>query len=85
MRTFTIEVKDEFIADFIKVIDNFKENVTIKNDKKLEIDPFFYERQKELQEIRKNIKNGKSKTLSLKELENRVDNFEKYLESKYAD
>ena len=85
MRTFTIEVKDEFIADFIKVIDNFKENVTIKNDKKLEIDPFFYERQKELQEIRENIKNGKSKTLSLKELENRVDNFEKYLESKYAD
>ncbi len=43
MQTLTIEVKDDFMTEFMKFID------TVVKDKNLELDPYFYERQKKLQ------------------------------------
>jgi hypothetical protein len=37
---------------------NHSENITISKDKNLELDPYFYERQKELHQLREDIKNG---------------------------
>ncbi len=50
MQTLTIEVKDDFMAEFMKIIDNAKDNIIIKKDgvplwcKNLEHDPCFYEK-----------------------------------------
>jgi len=84
MQTLTIEVKDDFMAEFMKIIDNAKDNIIIKKDENLEIDPYFYERQKKLQQIRDDIKSGKSKTTSFEDFELEMDKFEKELEVKYA-
>ncbi len=62
MQTVTIEVQDDFMAEFMKMIDSVKEHVVVKRDKNLEIDPYFYERQKKLQQIRDDIKSGKMPT-----------------------
>jgi len=90
MQTLTIEVKDDFMTEFMHVLNNFKDNIKIKKDgvlleyKNLEQDPYFYERQKELQQIRDDIKSGKSKTTSFEDFELEMDKFEKKLEIKYA-
>ena len=51
MQTLTIEVKDDFMTEFMDVLDNFKDNIKVTKDKNLEQDPYFYERQKQLQQI----------------------------------
>ena len=84
MQRFTIEVKDDFMTEFMKIVENAEENIIIKKDKNLEHDPYFYERQKELQQIRDNIKSGKSKTTSFEYFELEMDKFTKELEVKYA-
>ncbi len=56
----------------------------ITNDKNLELNLYFYERQKELHQIRDDIKSGKSELISFEDFENNVDAFEKELEIKYA-
>lgn len=58
MKTLTLKVQDSFIDDFLTIIEKHKDKVQIQKDKNLEYDPYFYERQKELQKIRENIKNG---------------------------
>ncbi len=51
MQTLTIEVKDDVMTEFMNVLDNFKDNIKVTKDKNLEQDPYFYERQKKLQQI----------------------------------
>ena len=51
MQTLTIEVKDDFMTEFMKIIDTVKDNVIIKQDENLKLDPHFYERQEKLQQI----------------------------------
>ena len=78
MQTLTIQVKDDFMAEFMKMIDTVKDNVVVQKDKNLEYDKNFYERQKKLQQIRDDIKTGKMPTHDfetsmdelIKELEN---------------
>lgn len=84
MQTVTLKVQDGFLPNLIHFLEKFKDEVQITNDKNLEYDPYFYERQKELQQIRADIKSGKSELISFEDFENRVNNFEKELEQKYA-
>ncbi len=51
MKTLTIQVKDDFMTEFMKFIDTAKDNVIVQKDKNLELDPYFYERKKDLQKI----------------------------------
>ena len=62
MKTLTIEVKDDFMIEFMKMIDTVKDNVIVKKDKNLELDPYFYERQKDLQKTMDDIERGKMPT-----------------------
>ncbi len=78
MQTLTIEVKDDFMIEFMKIIDTVKDNVIVKKDKNLEYDPYFYERQKKLQKIRDDIKSDKMKT---HDFETSMDELIKELES----
>ena len=51
MQTLTIQVKDDFMSEVIKFIETAKDNIVVQKDKNLELDPYFYERQKDLQKI----------------------------------
>ncbi len=80
MQTLTIEVKDGFMTEFMKLIDTVKDNVVVHKDKNLELDPYFYERQKELQQIRDDIKSGKAEMLTQEQYDNEMEKFFEKLE-----
>ena len=84
MQTLTIEVKDDFMTEFMKMIDNAKDKIVIKKDKNLELDPYFYERKKELQKIRDDIKSGKTQMLSQKQYDDEMEAFFEKLEKEHA-
>lgn len=63
MKTLTLEVEESFVPNLLEYLKQFKNEVHIQQDKNLELDPCFYERQKELQQIRDDIKNGKTKMI----------------------
>ncbi len=78
MQILTIEVKDDFMAEFMKMIDSVKDNVTVKKDKNLELDPYFYERQKDLQKTMDDIESGK---MPLYDFDTSMDDLIKELKS----
>ncbi len=60
MQTLTINVKDDFMNEVIKFIETAKDNISIQKDENLDYDPYFDDRQKKLQQIRDDSKNGKT-------------------------
>jgi len=75
MQTLTIDIKDDFMTEFMKIIDTVKDNVVVRKDENLEFDPYFYERQKKLQKIRDDIKSGKVEMIDDKEFWEDMDAF----------
>ena len=63
MKTLTLEVEESFVPNLLEYLKQFKNEVHIQQDKNLELDSYFYERQKELQQNRDDIKNGKTKMI----------------------
>ncbi len=84
MQTLKINIQDNFLQDFLSIVEHYKDKIEIAKDENLLQDPYFYERQKELQQIREGIKNGSRKLTSFDDLEEKIDLFEKELEIKYA-
>jgi len=84
MQTFSVQIQDSYIEQFMNFVKESHSNITISKDTNLEIDPYFYERQKELHQIRDGIKNGKRQLISFDDFENQTNQFEKELELKYA-
>jgi len=85
MQTLSVEVEDDFVAEFISYVDKFKEKVSVKKSSNLEEDPHFYERRKRLHTLRNDIKSGKEKLIPWDEFKDDMNEFEKSLELKYAD
>jgi len=83
MQTLTLNIQESFVQDFLTIIEHYKDKVQLKKDKNLENDPYFYERQKELQFDIEAIDSGKIKMLSEEEYSNEMGAFFKKLESKY--
>ena len=50
MQTLAINIQDNFVQDFLTIIDYYKDKVQIQKDKNLEYDPYFFERKKQLQQ-----------------------------------
>ena len=46
MQTLTLKIKDDFMTEFMSMIDAVKDNVIVQKDQNLELGPYFYERQK---------------------------------------
>ena len=84
MQTITLQVQDSFIPNLLNFLHQFQDKVIIQKDKNLELDPFFYERQKQLEQDIKDIESDKSILIPFEEFENNINNFEKELEAKYA-
>lgn len=75
MQTMAIQIQDDYVNDFLDYVNNHSDSITITKDKNLECDPYFYERQKELHNIRADIKNGKMEMLSEKQYKEEIEQF----------
>ena len=58
MQTMAVQIQDSYVTNFMNYVDSHSENIVISRDPNLELDPYFYERQKELHQIKNNIDSG---------------------------
>ena len=75
MQTLVLDIQDSFMKEFLHIIGDLKDKVQLKNDANLELDPYFYERQKQLQQDIEDIDSGKVKMISNEEFWKDIDNF----------
>ena len=80
--TLTLEIKDNYFLETLNYLNNLKDKLHFEiKDKNLELDPYFYERQKELHKIRDEIESGKVELLSQEEFDNEMEIFFRKLEN----
>jgi hypothetical protein len=72
MQTLAVQVEDNYVQDFMNYVNNHS-NITISKDKNLEVDPYFYERQKELQQDLEDVESGKAEMISHDDLWNNIN------------
>jgi len=80
MQTLSIQIEDSYMQQFMNFVKESHSNITVSKDKNLEIDPYFYERKNELQQIRADVKSGKMEMLSEEQYEQEVEQFFSELE-----
>ena len=80
MQTLTVNIQDNFVQDFLTIIDRYKDKVQLKKDKNLEYDPYFYERKKQLQQDMDDIDSGKVKMINNEDFWDDIDNFTQSLQ-----
>jgi hypothetical protein len=81
MQTIAVQIQDDYVQNFMNYVNSHSENITITKDKNLELDPYFYERQKQLQQDIQDLDNGKAEILSSEQFEIEMDVFFKDLKS----
>ncbi len=81
MQTLTLDIQDNFMQDFQNIIEKYKDKITIKKDKNLEYDPYFYERKKDLEQIIEDSENGTMELLSQEQYDEEMDVFFKDLKA----
>ena len=84
MQTLTINIQDNFMQDFLAIIEHYGDKIQLKKDKNLEYDPYFYERKKQLQQDINDIDSGKIEMLSQEQYDKEMNSFFTELKSKYA-
>ncbi len=80
MQTLAVQVQDNYIQDFMSYVNNHSDSIIINKDKNLEFDSYFYERQKELHQIKNNIDNGKVQMIENDEFWDDIDSFVEILQ-----
>jgi len=75
MQTMAVQIQDSYVENFMSYVNSHSENITIAKDKNLELDPYFYERQKELYQLREDIKNGDMEMLSQEQYDKEIKQF----------
>lgn len=75
MQTMAIQIQDDYVNDFISYVNNHSDSISITKDKNLEQDSYFYERQKELHQIKNNIDNGKVQMIENDDFWDDIDSF----------
>ena len=84
MQTVTVNIQDGFMQDFLTIVEHYKDKIQVQKDKNLEYDPYFYERQKQLQQDIEDIESGKIEMLSQEQYDNEMKDFFSELKLKYA-
>ena len=80
MQTLSVQNQDNYMQQFMDFVKDSHSNITISKDKTLELDPYFYERQQELHQIRTDVKSGKMEMLSEEQYEKEIEQFFSELE-----
>jgi len=81
MQTMAVQIQDNYVTNFMSYVSNHSENISISRDPNIELDPYFYERQKQLQQDLEDIDNGKAEMLSSEQFDIEMDIFFKDLKS----
>lgn len=81
MQTMSIQIEDNYVQSFMKHVNNYSENITITRDKNLEIDPYFYERKKDLEQVIEESENGTMEMLSQEQYDDEMKIFFKDLKA----
>lgn len=83
MQTLKIKIEDNFLQEFLSIVEHYKGKIQIEKDENLVTDPYFYERRKQLQQEIEDIENGKINMLSQEQYDYKVDQFLAALKAKY--
>jgi len=75
MQTIAVQIQDNYIQNFMSYVSEHSSNIQVSKDNNLELDPYFYERQKELHQIKNDIDNGKIQMIENDDFWNDIDNF----------
>jgi len=75
LQTLAVQIQDNYIQDFINYVNSHSESITVEKDKNLEYDTYFYERQKELHQIKSDMDNGKVQMIENDDFWNDIDSF----------
>jgi len=79
MQTLSIQIEDSYMQQFMNFVKESHSNITVTKDKNLEIDPYFYERKRELEQIIEDSENGTMEMLSQEQYEKEMKIFFKDL------
>ena len=79
MQTLSIQIQDSYMLQFMNFVKESHSNITISKDKNLELDPYFYERKRELEQIIEDSENGTMEMLSQEQYEKEMKIFFKDL------
>ena len=82
MQTLTVNIQDNFVQDFLTIIEHYKDKVQLQKDENLVNDPYFYERQKQLQQDIDEIDNGKVKMINNEDFWDDIDTFTQSLQNR---
>jgi predicted RND superfamily exporter protein len=74
MQTLSVQVQDDYMQQFMNFVKNSHSNVTISKDKNLELDPYFYERQKQLHQDLEEVESFKAEMISHDDLWSNINN-----------
>jgi len=80
MQILSVQIQDSYMQQFMDFVKESHSNITVSKDKNLELDPYFYERQRELHQIRADVKSGKMEMLSEEQYEKEIEHFFSELE-----
>ncbi len=80
MQTVAVNIQDGYMQSFINYVQTHSENIAIAKDSNIEQDFYFYGRQKELHQIRSDIKSGTMEMLSQEQYEKEIEQFFSELE-----
>ncbi len=80
MQTLTVNIQDNFVQDFLTIIEHYKDKVQLQKDKNLVNDPYFYERQRQLQQDIDEIDSGKAQMISNEDFWDDIDTFTQSLQ-----
>jgi len=75
MQTLSVQIQDSYMQQFMDFVKDSHSNITVSKDKNLELDPYFYERQQELHQIRTDVKSGEMEMLSQEQYEKEIEQF----------
>jgi hypothetical protein len=81
MQTLSVQIQDNYIQNFMSYVNDNGKNITILKDKNLEIDPYFYERKQDLEQIIEDSENGTMEMLSQEQYEQEMGLFFKDLKA----
>lgn len=81
MQTLSVQIQDEYMQQFMNFVKNSHSNITISKDKNLDIDPYFYERKKDLEQIIEDSENGTMEMLSQEQYDQEMEIFFKDLKA----
>ncbi len=81
MQTIAVQIQDNYVQNFMSYVNSHSENITISKDKNLELDPYFYERKRELARVIEESENGTMEMLSQEQYDDEMKIFFKDLKT----